>query len=313
MNNRIDYIDSAKGIGILLVIIGHTSSGFIRDFIYTFHMPLFFIISGALFKYKSNINLQQFSLKKAKFLLLPCFFFTIFYYIINYLISLDTNLTPLLKDLPGALWFLPILFITEILCYILINSTKTKTSLVIYTILLIYLGHIINYIPLYIPYSLKTTFSASSFFLIGYLNKSFIINNKLLYSPLSIILGCLILLIALYLTYTFNVKTEMYRNEMAPLILGYILAIIGSYSIILLSNNIFNNKIINFFGKNSLIVMGVHTSYYNSYDVFFREYFNSNYLFKMTQWIFTFLLCWISIIIINKHLPFIIGKPYKTN
>lgn len=276
-------------------------------------MPLFFIISGALFKYKPNTNLLQFSFKKANSLLLPCLFFTIFHYIIQYIVFLDTNWTPLLKDLPGALWFLPILFITEISCYILINSSKTKMNLIIYTILLICLGNIINYIPWYIPYSLKTVFSASSFFLIGYLNKSFIINNKLLYSPLSIILGCLALLISLYLVYTFNVNTEMYRNEMSPLILGYILAIIGSYNIILLSNNIFNNKIINFYGKNSLIVMGVHTIYYSLYDTFLKEYFNLNYLFKITQWIFTLLLCWISIILINKYFSFLIGKTHKTN
>lgn len=39
---RMQYIDMAKGIGILLVIIGHTISlGWKKDFIYSFHMPLF--------------------------------------------------------------------------------------------------------------------------------------------------------------------------------------------------------------------------------------------------------------------------------
>jgi uncharacterized membrane protein YcfT len=39
---RIDWIDIAKGYGILLVILGHLDVGKIGTWIYTFHMPLFF-------------------------------------------------------------------------------------------------------------------------------------------------------------------------------------------------------------------------------------------------------------------------------
>lgn len=40
-----NWIDIAKGIGIILVVIGHTiGSQRVNDIIYTFHMPLFFIL-----------------------------------------------------------------------------------------------------------------------------------------------------------------------------------------------------------------------------------------------------------------------------
>ena len=50
-SKRINYIDLAKGIAILCVIIGHTFSAYdqgniLVQFIYSFHMPLFFILSG---------------------------------------------------------------------------------------------------------------------------------------------------------------------------------------------------------------------------------------------------------------------------
>ena len=59
-NNRNLYIDLIKGIAIITVIIGHliqyTSVGnfnfyenYIYKFIYSFHMPLFMLISGYLF------------------------------------------------------------------------------------------------------------------------------------------------------------------------------------------------------------------------------------------------------------------------
>lgn len=42
-----DWLDAAKGAGIALVVIGHIwTSGIVRDTIYAFHMPLFFILGG---------------------------------------------------------------------------------------------------------------------------------------------------------------------------------------------------------------------------------------------------------------------------
>lgn len=53
--SRILYIDAAKGIGMLLVILGHTTdcSGLMRG-IYSFHMPLFFLCSGMTFSFSEN-------------------------------------------------------------------------------------------------------------------------------------------------------------------------------------------------------------------------------------------------------------------
>lgn len=45
-NNRLAYMDIAKGLGILCVIAGHMGNETINRFVFSFHMPLFFIISG---------------------------------------------------------------------------------------------------------------------------------------------------------------------------------------------------------------------------------------------------------------------------
>lgn len=49
-NRRIEWIDIAKGIGILLVILGHTIALKYSKVLYTFHMPLFFLLSGLVAK-----------------------------------------------------------------------------------------------------------------------------------------------------------------------------------------------------------------------------------------------------------------------
>ena len=48
MKNRLTYIDTAKGIGIALVVLGHLdkTGQLSREMIYAFHMPFFFFISG---------------------------------------------------------------------------------------------------------------------------------------------------------------------------------------------------------------------------------------------------------------------------
>ncbi|MDI1295578.1 MAG: acyltransferase family protein, partial [bacterium] len=46
---RLDWVDVARGIGILAVVIGHVwTRGGVRDAVYSFHMPLFFLLSGMM-------------------------------------------------------------------------------------------------------------------------------------------------------------------------------------------------------------------------------------------------------------------------
>lgn len=76
-NNRVEWIDTAKGICILLVVLHHCSQMmhepylFSRD-VLTFRMPLYFILSGLFFKYYSP---KVFFVKKTNKLLAPYVFF----------------------------------------------------------------------------------------------------------------------------------------------------------------------------------------------------------------------------------------------
>ena len=51
---RLDDMDMVKGVGIILVVIGHSTyvSENTLTWLASFHMPLFFLISGMLFAYK---------------------------------------------------------------------------------------------------------------------------------------------------------------------------------------------------------------------------------------------------------------------
>ena len=54
MKSRIEVLDFAKGLAIFLVIMGHATDNLAtplwRLIIYSFHMPLFFLVAGMVVK-----------------------------------------------------------------------------------------------------------------------------------------------------------------------------------------------------------------------------------------------------------------------
>lgn len=141
---RIEWVDIAKVLGIFLVVLGHHKiNSNVILWIFSFHMPLFFFISGILFDPSKYPVFNDFLAKKIRTLIVPYFFFAVFSYLFWLVIvrSLSIHGESLSMDpikpfigifygigvngwaipLDTALWFLPCLFITEILMW-LINS-----------------------------------------------------------------------------------------------------------------------------------------------------------------------------------------------
>lgn len=109
---RIEWLDFLKGIGIILVMVGHSfrdkmrMDSFIADFIYSiiyvFHMPLFFAVSGYLFKinYNKYVNEKprKFLILKSNTYLYPFCGYTILIYIFVLLINQIDSLREMLND-----------------------------------------------------------------------------------------------------------------------------------------------------------------------------------------------------------------------
>ena len=73
-SSRLKWADIAKGIGIVLVVWGHSSLPFeFRKWVYSFHMPLFFILSGYFYK-SQKYGFTDFFLRKLRTLIIPYFF-----------------------------------------------------------------------------------------------------------------------------------------------------------------------------------------------------------------------------------------------
>ena len=122
---RISYIDMAKGIGIILVVYGHLgfASESVLTWITSFHMPLFFILSGMLLSHTNSVtySMKDFISKKAKALLTPYFTFSFLSILFSAILDFST-FTAYLPDALmqtfsfygiSVLWFLPALFFGE--------------------------------------------------------------------------------------------------------------------------------------------------------------------------------------------------------
>ena len=101
------------------MVVGHMIGNqlYIRPWIYAFHMPLFFMLSGYCFNIAKHPQLLPFAVSRVWTLLVPCVLYTVVSLVVSPEYICEGRYYELKTLLPGALWFLPILFIVEVLGY----------------------------------------------------------------------------------------------------------------------------------------------------------------------------------------------------
>lgn len=149
MNNargRDDSIDFLRGIAIFLVIIGHYFTGRIRLFIFAFHIPLFLMISGYLFKLHGNFC--EYVKRAFRKLLVPfvlCIVIMLFIDAIlgkfsfgrvlaGVFVYANANMNHALLQIDtgiGPIWFLPAMFVTSAISCILIKMFQNHSRVLI--------------------------------------------------------------------------------------------------------------------------------------------------------------------------------------
>ena len=311
-SKRLEYLDMIKGFGILLVILGHAYPvNNIRIWIHSFHMPLFYIISGCIFYHTNTIQKNIKGLIKSKLmnLLIPYLTFNIVYILINYLLS-KFSLDVLYHDIETvillngivALWFLPSLFICEC-TFILLKKIITKDSLVI--ILISFLFTLSLFIPSVFLNSILLvmyrSFIGLGFFAFGYYLFKYIKELEINYFIIILMLFVNILLSEI------NGFVNLFQLRFNNIVLYLICSLLGSLTIILLMKKIRTIKFLTYFGKNSLIILCTHQCIMS----FFRVISGND----LTGYVSGFILFILTIIIeipiieiINRYIPFIIGK-----
>lgn len=238
---RNSKLDALRGLGIILMIIGHVNTP-LRGIIFSFHMPLFFFISGYLYKEKPILELLRRNCKKV---LLP-YLFTCLVIWICWIIAKgrwDWGLSIILANgsMPvynltgyavGPLWFLMCYFMTIIgFKYLL----KVKNNIVRLVILLsLWLAaYFYNKDLGLLPFSLLNAIPATCCMLLGYSVKNEDC-RRILFSPIALSLGCAMWLCCIIYG---NVSMASFIYVLGPLqIIGAFYATYILYTIVVKTN-----------------------------------------------------------------------------
>ena len=125
-SNRVVFIDNLKCFAIICVIFGHslqyTYNGYLDDLksfnlIYSFHMPLFMMLSGYFAQSSLTLNARDFFKKKSIQLLLPALTWSV----VKILLSGGSNI---FSNLIGSFWFLKSVFLCYSITYIVFKIIK---------------------------------------------------------------------------------------------------------------------------------------------------------------------------------------------
>jgi acyltransferase len=167
VSSRLYWLDIAKGIAILLMVIGHTTiPSVLSSFIWAFHMPLFFIASGWTTNWQ-KADFIGFTKRKFRTLLLPFFIYSFIVLMIQ--ISLGwNNLNDWMNNgwISYALWFIPVLFLASLFAK-LIYSIKNKNLLRFSAFMFALVSGALSFYKIQLPWALSSVPLATFLIVVG--------------------------------------------------------------------------------------------------------------------------------------------------
>lgn len=338
---RISYFDMAKGIGILLVLIGHSGfpSAALIQWISSFHMPLFFLLSGMLFAHTKTAEkkTRPFLKKNACSILLPYASFSILSILAAAILEFD--LFPeylwnaLLETLSfygiSVLWFLPVLFFSKTIFFFLVKKGKKQTT-VCFTLAILALticGNELSHrffpisdtLPLLFIHYLTAVFLrtgiAVSFVAFGFfIYRPFAVYMKNHSTANHLLLSAGFLLLNLLFGFK-NGGVDLNQLVFHNYLLYYLAAICGSMAVLCLCYALPESRILLYLGKNSLIIMATHMNCrflgacYLAADFFVQRFPQSGLFgYYFITAICMALLEVTAIFLIHRFFPFLIGQ-----
>lgn len=315
---------------MILVVIGHinyANTG-IKEWIYSFHMPAFFFVSGMMTNLSSyDNNPKLFICKHINRLVVPFFLWALVFakfswpniakisYGSYYCISHAGALT--------SLWFLPVLFVSILLMYLIHRCHISNLNRVFIIIATFAIGFIIPHVKIGYPWSLNVAFVALGFMLLGHLLKTLIFDTRMFIvnkGKTGLIFCFVFLLVCFAFTFVY-----IFNNiDKGTVLMGNarygnsLLFLLSSFSGILLTmffsifiDSILNGRdvrILSFIGQNTLCIFAIQKPFIQLFRPFFQGVSMPDIVVLFIVTIFTLVLTCICSLFFNKYLPVFVGK-----
>lgn len=266
VRGRNERFDVMKGIGITLMIIGHCPlPWYFSNTIFTFHMPLFFMLSGYLYKERALKDIVK---RNAKKVLIPYFIIGIIVwgfllvskgdYKWGYTLLTSNGSWPIYHQTKcgvGPLWFLMCYFVAMIYFHYFLKiknePLRISTLIVLFALAMLYRKHF-NLLP----FDMLNAIPAIAFMYMGYAIKDHSV-NKVFFSKPAQIAGLTVVLLCIYrggVSMASMIYKLWYLQFFAALYSCYFL-----YKYFTSSKWHLYTQIFSFIGRNSLTLLCVHS------------------------------------------------------
>ena len=316
------WIDNAKAIGIILIILGHVSSrltGWLSfEFVYGFHVAIFFVLSGYTIK-KRPISLD-FLTQKFKRLMLPYFSTCLVVLILDvfneYVFydgrSIEIITDYIAKDITrsffgsgtitnfggiefesriGAIWFLPALFFAIIIFQLLVNVVHNNKALGFVSLFISLLGFLTAKF-IWLPFSVQSGLFAVFFLWIGYIVKAYELLLKV--KPYHYVIALFVLAGGIYMGYCSLSFVSANAND---LLISPFVGLSGCLIVYLIAIVTQKVRFLTWIGRNSLYILCVHLISLETFGGYYKKFLNLLHLSGQSrEWVYIVLELLVSII-----------------
>ena len=315
---RIDFIDLAKGVCILLVVFYHTGGAAYTPQIFgMLRMPLYLVLSGLFFKDYGGFT--QLLVKKTNKVLVPFLFFYCLSYLLRYLlyfispsllVSGEVNILDLFigHDIKNiALWFLMALFWCHLMFCAISLNVKREIHKALVVIIIWGVGAVLGRSQIILPCYIDCAMTCLPFFYFGYLLKrtSLLYPNKFDKYNVYFAVALLVVAVAVYCL-TGRQKVDLSNNLIPsywPIVMCGCVAFV--LAVLLLCKMVKHVPFVSYFGRYSIIVLCVHAEI-NSIVKQLLNHFDIP-LFP-SLFILTLLLSWACIPLFKRYLPYVTAQ-----
>ena len=283
---RLTWIDIAKGIGIVLVVLAHTRFCFTEMswWINSFHMPLFFIVAGICYDENRYVSLWMYLKRKSIALIYP--YVTLSLLVIGMMSFLYLGSDPnfasrqlvqnMLKGATGgAFWFITVLLEVELAYAVLAKVVKNPLLRVVISLIASLSGAFL--IEGAFPYVLDTAIIALFFYVLGHSARRHLLKTvdaSSIGGKMGLCFGVATIMDLVLLLAFFRYKATFASHDLKSPCLYFVLAILGScsllsFSILLdaLSHRIvrsgkrwlvWTSETLRFLGRNTIVILATH-------------------------------------------------------
>ncbi len=342
---RIDWVDSVKGLGILLVFYGHflqvakgnAAANSQLRLIYSFHMPLFFVLSGFFFRAPRNLALRIRQLAARR--LVPVAFFS-FLLAPLWAWSEVRHKLPIFHDtillgeeyllgrpaLDWVTWFLVCLFVCEVLALVALPAIKGPLERIVFGFACIWGGvflcaHSVAPSAGLIFFVSRTWFLSEAVVALGFYAIGAALYPELHHlegrrwlAGLLVIGGAALVLATFRLNHPAAVAVMMAAREHGNVFDFTVTALAGTLAVIALGTQLGRVPYLAEVGKNSLSLLGLNGLFFHHVDPLLTRLLhmpNSPGIVTIEALIVTLLsllVCAPVVVVLNRYVPQLIGR-----